>query len=217
MSTWISSRSVFCLFVALTCAACEGGGGGLFAPSSDPASGEPRRDSALPGAKLAEGALTLVPPNGFCIDRRSLQQSFAVIARCDSLGAERAPDAPLGLIAVSVTKPADPQVDLAAALTALVPQGAELLASRMTEDLALAHLRGPVPEDADPTHWRGLARVGSHLLALTAYAPRGGALSGETGARVLERLVRRTGDASASSRAVPTEPNSASFVRRSAN
>lgn len=40
---------------------------------------------------MANGALTLVAPEGFCIDKRSLKSSFALLARCDTLGTPMAP------------------------------------------------------------------------------------------------------------------------------
>ena len=73
---------------------------------SDTATPNARRNLALANAELADGALTLVPPAGFCVDKSTLRPSFAVVARCDSLGARQTVnDAPLGMIVVSVARP----------------------------------------------------------------------------------------------------------------
>lgn len=200
MSTWTFRRSILCLCLGLTVAACQrdGARGGLFAPNPDRAFDNPRRNAALPEAALAGGAITLSPPRGFCVDARSLGPGFAVVARCDSLGSRRAPpEAPLGMILVSVAAPSEPPSDLNAALTALMPRDVDVLDTRVTEALALKQLRGTTPAGADPRHWRGLARIGPHLLGLTAYAPTGGELAGDAGGRVLDMLVRDTRTATA--------------------
>ncbi len=166
---------------------------------SDTATPNARRNLALANAELADGALTLVPPAGFCVDKSTLRPSFAVVARCDSLGARQTVnDAPLGMIVVSVARPPSSQIDLGAVLDAIVTQEAEVLESREDETVALVHLRGPAPEGADSRYWRGLARIGPFLLGLTAYAPRGGRLSGAAGERLLSQMIRRTAEATGS-------------------
>jgi len=197
MSTWISERFRIVLCLCLVTAACEGSGG-FVSSNSGQGFANPRRDMSLQSADLAGGALTLTPPAGFCVDKRSLEPGFAIVARCDSLGA-RGPvrDAPLGMILVSVTGPTRSDVALGRALAALQPQGAETLETRVRDPVALAHLQGPTPEGIDRRHWRGLAQIGPHLLGLTAFAPTGGELSGPAGGRLLEQLVARTRDATA--------------------
>lgn len=196
MSTWTFRRSLLFLCLGLLTAACQKGGG-LFGSNPDRAVDNPRRDVALLQAELADGGLTLAPPRGYCVDKRSLQPRFAIVARCDSLGSRRArPDAPLGMILVSVSTPSELPADLDTTLSGLTPPGAEVLGRRSTEPLALIHLAGPTPDGADPRHWRGLARVGPHLLGLTAYGPTGGELAGDAGGRVLDLLARQTREAS---------------------
>ncbi len=199
MSTWTSRRSLFCLCLGFATAACEDDGGGVLGASSGNSFVNQRRDMALAAAELADGALTLVPPSGFCVDKGSLRRSFSVVARCDSLGARRSvADAPLGMIVVSVAEPPDRDLDLADALANLIPAGAQVLDRRNSDMLALLLLHGPVPDGADQRYWRGLARIGPHLLGFTAYAPTGGELAGASGGRVLEALVRQTREASQS-------------------
>ncbi len=212
MSTWTCKRVAFCLCLGLVMAACQQASGGFMSSTSGQRFDNPRRNMALPSAELVDGALTLAPPPGFCVDKRSLEPSFAIVARCDSLGARRAlpSDVPLGMILVSASLPAERGVDLARALARLQPPGAEILVKRVAGSLALMQLRGATPEGIDRRHWRALARIGPYLVGLTAFAPPGGELSGQEGGRVLSQLVESSESATAT-RAIaavtPSEPS----------
>lgn len=158
-----------------------------------------RPDVSLPEARLADGALAVVPPDGFCLDRRMLADDFAVLARCDSLGG-RVPETPppLGLLTVSVMA-AEAVEALSDLVVMALPAGSAVQARRETEGLALVQVAGaPVPRGADQLHWRGLGQIGPHLVSVAAYAPDGGSLADGRGADALTALVGQSRAASLS-------------------
>lgn len=193
MFTWICKPYGLCLCLVLT--ACSQTDGSPFA-SLGMGRAQPQR-AVLTAAELADGQLVLSPPDGFCIDRRSLRQAFALIARCDTLGGKQnVPAEPLAVILVSVAQSADQEARLSTVLDALVPSDAEVLERVQADDLALLRLRGPAPEGADPRQWRGTTRVGRNLLGFTLYAPVGGRAAGASGGRLVRVLAARTRQAS---------------------
>lgn len=151
-------------------------------------------NAALPEAKMAFGAVTLVPPRGFCIDRNSLDQQFALIARCDALGAPTAAvDAPIGVITVSLAAiPAEASLpapeDTAAALKL-----SDISSLQETENAVLFRAQGTAPvEGLSARHWRATARVGGQIMGLALYGPANGrAVSGE-GRAILTELIDGT-------------------------
>lgn len=195
MNTWTSKRSCAAVGLVLSLAACSEGGEGLSFLSGEATDAPSRRNVALLSAEMQRGAMTLVPPDGFCIDKRGLKQDFAVLARCDSLGGRGgAQDAPLGMILVSLT-PTEGRPDLPETLSALIPAETTVKSRRNTEDLALAHLDGTGPDGTDSLYWRGVAQVDQTLMALTAFAPDGGPFAEPGSGQRLESLVRRSHDA----------------------
>ena len=85
MITW-TSKSPFAALALLTLSACEGGQG--FSRGGSPVAEE----KPLRQAILADGAVQVVPPQGYCIDPKSLKSRFALMARCDALGPVPAED-----------------------------------------------------------------------------------------------------------------------------
>ena len=196
MNIWTCKRSCFSLVLVLMLPSCSGGGFAL--PSFDfgLGGGEFRRNVALVSAEMAEGQVKLVPPDGFCIDKRGLQQNFAVLARCDSLGGRGgAQDAMLGMITVAVT-PEEGDVVLGEFIADIVPANAEQLSDIAGDEMALVQLRGDVPSGADSTHWRGVTRASGHLLSVAAYAPMDGEFAGEAARNSLQQMASRTRAAS---------------------
>lgn len=196
MSTW-NCKAAAAGALLLVLGACEDGQGkGLLEGLG--AVGGKGADIALPRSQMANGAVTLVPPQGYCIDRRSLKQRFALLARCDTLGAPwSAGGAPLGFITVSVT-PADTD---AALPTAQDTQDAAKLsrieAQSTSADTLTFRAEGVPPvKDAAVTHWRGKARVGQHLIGVALYGPEGGRAVSAEGREIVLDLIRRTREAS---------------------
>ncbi len=192
MSTW-NCKAATAGVALLLLGACEGGqGAGLLDGLSTGAMG--KKNHALSQAQMANGAVTLLPPQGFCIDRRNLSQRFALLARCDTLGAPHSSrGAPLGIITVSVTPSA---------------AGAELPSAQQTADAAkLARVEGESrssdtvtfrAEGAPPIsgvgirHWRGKARVADQLIGIAFYGPEGGRAASADGREIVLDLIRRT-------------------------
>ncbi len=197
LRSWSNLRVLFALALAFALSACAEGGASFFGSSDQGTRAEPSRpNTALLSAEMAKGAIKLVPPDGFCIDRRGLRQNFAVLARCDSLGGRGgAQDAPLGLISVAITDAPDP-VDVQALLAGVVRPGTDVLKAQADGEFAVLHLQGVTPDGTDPRHWRGLTQIGSHLVGLSGYGPRDSPFAASDGARLMSVLAQRTQDAS---------------------
>ncbi|MCR8825315.1 hypothetical protein NTA49_02070 [Photobacterium sp. TY 1-4] len=177
-------------------AGCDTGGGATSAP--------------LRAASMANGEMILVAPEGFCIDRRSLKSSFALLARCDTLGdPDGAYGAPLGLITVSLsTIPANAAPISAAALQSALSDGS-VLDRIETADAVLLRVQGTAPtrEGLSATHWRGTGQVGSQRVGLAMYGAGDSAATGREGGRVLDRLMQRTrAQAAATAQAASATP-----------
>lgn len=163
------------------------------------AGGPSKQSNALNGVTMAQGAVSLTPPIGYCIDARSLRAEFALMARCDTLGARRvSKDAPLALITATLV-PLEPGAaapksnHLAAAL-----KSGNILQSRDKNGLALVQTRGATGlYGTDQRHWRGAFAVNGTLVGLALYAPEGGSASGKSGASILSDLAKRTSARSA--------------------
>ncbi|MEM6303673.1 MAG: hypothetical protein AAF744_03075 [Pseudomonadota bacterium] len=187
MNTW--SSSALLLSASLALSSC----GAVQLPSFGGADKAP-----LTRSLMASGAVTLVPPQGFCIDPRSLNQQFALMARCDTLGAPAAAGgAALALITVSfTTAPED-----AALPTALETADAAKLArvdAAKSENRAITFRAEGIPpvSDLDVTHWRGTARLGAHVMGVALYGPMGGRAISSEGREIINDLIRRTRAAS---------------------
>lgn len=168
MNIWNCKAPVAALALS-TLAGCEGG----FDTSFLDGFSLKQKDAALSQAKMAFGAVTLVAPSGFCIDKRSLQQQFAMMARCDTLGVPSAASgAPLGVITASFTPtlpgsalPTPVQTAAALGLTAIIDPFAD-----QTQVTFRATGAEALP-GASADHWRATARVGDQTIALALHGP----------------------------------------------
>ena len=96
MITW-TSKSPLAALAMLTLSACEGGQGFSFGGSPD------TPEKPLLQTALAGGAVQVVPPQGYCIDPKSLKRRFALMARCDALGLPDAVSAaPRGILTLAL-------------------------------------------------------------------------------------------------------------------
>ncbi len=200
MNTW-TSRVCAAVLTSLTLAGCEGG---LGLTGSDTA--------ALRTAPLGQGAVTLVAPSGFCIDTRSLRTQFALMARCDTLGADGAEDAPLALITATTATLTDPQTITPETLGA----NGETVVDRADRDgLMLVQLRGTPPNPAfRETYWRAAGQIGDQIVGLTLYEAQDSAPLGASAPRILAQTMQRTqeqtsayADAAADNSATPPDNN----------
>ncbi|MDW4498289.1 hypothetical protein R5H30_09890 [Sulfitobacter sp. D35] len=180
MNTWISRGVVFALS-AFGLAACE------TAPTNSGARSLPTQ------ALLANGAVLLVAPAGYCVDTRSKKDAFALLARCDTMGGETGAGVPLGVITATA---------LPATSDRALPDAAEFQATRgvrrVFEQFAgrsqtLVRAEGPAPAPGLSTlHWRGTTRVGGHMLAVAVYGPEGSAATGREGRQLAQQVMARS-------------------------
>jgi hypothetical protein len=175
------------------CDASQTDGGGLLANLVPP------QDAALPPVPLSQalmmrGQVTLVPPRGYCIDPESLSQSFALMARCDTMGAATGGNgAPIGVLTVSfarnVLNPDLPSAqDVATAFALAPPEN-----SRTAQDSVIFKTTGTAPTaDLSPDHWRAVAKVAGFTMGLALFGPEGRRAVSAEGAEVLQETITRT-------------------------
>lgn len=193
MSTWIS-RILSVAVLAVTLSGCDEASGLPF--SADFPSLAGTGSTRLAATRLADGAVTVVAPDGYCIDRRSVtrrgQSGFALIARCDTLGVRGSFDRyALAIITVTTMPRAPGTPDPTAAVLAQGAGETRVLERRSAGGAVLVRLAdGPHEIDGVArTHWRGAFAQGSQLVGLSLYAPEGSAALGSGGARLLGRIA----------------------------
>lgn len=144
-------------------------------------------------ATMAGGALTVVPPQGYCIDNRALGQRFALIARCDVISGEGLAAAPLSVITVSLS-PAPQGAPLPTpAVTASALGLSDVKDTRTKNNRVIFRANGPAPAQAlDGRHWRGTALVGGQIMGVALYGPAGQPPIGREGRDILADLIAGT-------------------------
>jgi len=202
MTTWTCKAGAAVIGLA-TLTACDAVNdvpllGKLAPPNDAPAEGETA--VALSQTQMANGAFTLVPPQGFCVDKSSLNQRFALLARCDTLGVPNGGGgAPVGILTVSVVPKG-----ISAALptpqeTADALKLARVDAVTSEVDAITFQAEGAPPiADMDITHWRGTIRIGTQVVSLALFGPKGGRAVTPEGREILNSLIRRSRAASTS-------------------
>ena len=179
MSTWISNPWTALAAMLLILAGCaetagDGEQRGSFLTSRGTGPFAPP-NHAMPSAGMMNGAILLAPPDGYCIDRRSFREDFALLASCDALGAPEGYGAvPPGLMTVAVVPVQEGEADDAMAAWTK-PDGARMLGSMRVRDVSLSQVTGGVSvPGAASDHWRGVARIGPYVLGVAAYRPARG-------------------------------------------
>ncbi|QFT58446.1 hypothetical protein FIU94_06360 [Sulfitobacter sp. THAF37] len=188
MTTW-TFKAPLAAMSMIALSACEGGQGANFFAGTLTADPKP-----LSQADMAGGAVTLVAPSGFCIDSASLKSRFALMARCDRLGAPSAAGAaPLGVITVSLSN-ADPGSPLPDPQTTGTAHGLTAISAVTGDDNSVIfRATGPAPTGAlDSRHWRGTALINGQMLGVALYGPEGDAETQEEGRDVISALLERT-------------------------
>lgn len=194
MTTWTSK-----LLIALGLASVLGGCEAMDTGTTLLAGLAPPEDAALPAVPLTQammmrGGVTLVPPAGYCIDPESLSQNFALMARCDNMGAATGGEgAPAGVLTVSLTRdllnpvlPTAQEVATAAGVGA--PEDA-----RESDTSIVFRAKGVAPSpDLSPTHWRSIAKVGKFTMGAALFGPEGRRAVSAEGASLLEEMISRT-------------------------
>jgi hypothetical protein len=192
MTTWICKGPLVAL--ALTAlAACEGGQGAGLLDGLGTTIGPKER--AFSQVNMAGGAVILKAPRGFCIDGHSLKQRFALMARCDKLGAPAAAAgaAPLGVITVSLSK-AVPNTGLPDPTVTATALGLSNVSDLSGDDTTVIfRATGPAPtEDLDEKHWRATALVNGQILGLALYGAKDGQEVSDEGREILTSVIERT-------------------------
>lgn len=196
MTTW-TCKGPLTAVALMFLTACEGGqAAGLLQRVTDimpTGLSAPSNDVALIQAAMAEGAVLLMPPKGYCIDADSLKPRFAIMARCDVLGFRDADlDAPLGLLTVSLS-PADS--DTLPDVAALADAGQLTQISDVNETKTGMTFRAegkpPVGGYAQ-SHWRRATVTGGYVLGLSLYGAKGSRVLQDEGRDLLIGLTRQT-------------------------
>jgi len=147
---------------------------------------------AVTQASLARGQVRVAAPDGYCIDPRSLRTRFALLGRCDTLGVRGFyNDRDLAIITAStLTVDAGTASPDAAALSA---QG-EVIRTEERGGLPLVQLRdGDTRIDGvSDTYWRTAIVLNDQLVSFVLYAPPDSPALGRDGARLLERAILAT-------------------------
>jgi hypothetical protein len=181
MNTW-TFRDLVCAGAILALASCdEIGGLGLSASSET---------RPLPSATLGRGAVALVPPTGYCVDARSLRQSFALMARCDTLGAKPVYGAPLAVITATATARTG---DSIITVDDLGNSDEKVIERTELDDITLIQVQGTPPSPAmRNVFWRAVGQIGDLAVGLAIYEAADGAQLGRQAPRLLVQTMRRT-------------------------
>lgn len=195
MSIW-TFRSLIALSAALLLLGCDELEGQLSSPFA--------ASRGLTQAPLAGGAVQLVAPVGYCVDRRSLRRSndggFALLARCDTMGgpsSSRRYD--LALMAVT-TRPAKPSTQpptIEGLVRAAAPS--RVIGRAGNRELPIVLLDGgpPIQPAVSSRHWRGAFLLNEQIIGVSLYAPEGSPALDRKGAELIGELAVRTRRASA--------------------
>ncbi len=190
MNIWTSKGSLAALSLFLL-TACDG------VPLTLP--GAPGASQALSQVSMAAGTVTLVAPQGYCIDKRSVRPRFALMARCDVLGASAAAalGAPIGIMTVSLAEANEAAPLPGPADTARAAGLTEVTDAVASDGVSLFRAVGPVPvEGLSPRHWRGTARVGGQILGVALYGPADSNVQTDEGRLITREVIERTQAAS---------------------
>ena len=146
-------------------------------------------------AQMVEGAVTLVPPSGYCIEPSSLTQEFALMARCDLLEVEgSSPVAPIGLITASFARN---HGDALNAADVAVANDATVIETLDNEGLSIVRAQTSTPPNGQaPTHFRATTKIHNVDLSLALFSPAESEAQGTAGASLLTNLVQSSKAAS---------------------
>ncbi len=199
MTTWIS-RSLLVLGLLWSLGACD-----EIDPDGTLRAGlTPPSDAALPAvplrqAQMMRGVVTLVPPDGYCIDPVSLSQSFALMARCDALNAATGGSgAPRGVMTVSFARTNGDAALPSAAQVATFARLAPPQQLRQSARSIIFRTSGAAPSaDLSMTHWRSVTQLGPVMMGAALFGPEGRRAISEEGADMLQEMITRTASKSA--------------------
>jgi nucleoside diphosphate kinase len=191
MNTGICKKTALGLTALMVLSACSEG------PVFDlmQKTGKAKPMPPLIKAQMVEGAVTLVPPLGYCIDPSSLTQTFALMARCDLLNAENgALDAPIGLITASLAKS---RGQLLSAADVAHASNANVVETLEKSGLKIVRAETLIPPNGlAKTHYRTTTQIDGFDLSLALFSPIESEAQGSLGASMLQNIVKTSQDAS---------------------
>lgn len=171
------------------------GGDGVFGFLSA-SGGEDERAEVRRRAVLFDGAIVVVPPQGYCIDARSLRDldrgRFVLLASCESLSGHRGQPVQPAVMTLTALPRADGAERPSAGQIAASMAPAEALETIDADGLSLVRLSAGgdrmLPGGA-PVYWRGGMQINGHVLGLAAYGPQGSDIGGAPGRELLIDLA----------------------------
>ena len=188
MSIWTCKVLAGALFLAL---------GSACVPVPELNSSNGALAEPLTTAKLSRG-LFVSTPDGYCLDRTSLTREFALIARCDKLGA-KGPSFGTPLAVITVTSPPDEVEATLPEADALIGDAESLLDSRRESKLQLVKISGSAPADGlSGRYWRAAGLVGNQVLGLAIYPVANGPDLDEEAVVLLRETFERSSETSIS-------------------
>lgn len=162
----------------------------------------PKPSETMTQVALAEGRVNLSAPGGFCVSPRSVKDtktgSFAMLARCDTLGAsDRAMFQSLAILTATTTPQEGSAAPSLEGLSKSVAP-AQITAKTTRDSIPMIRVKTqePVAEGLSPEHWRTALVINDQLVAFALYAPEGSQALKEDGADLLADLSTRTRTAS---------------------
>jgi hypothetical protein len=162
---------------------------------------------------LAQGDITLTAPRGYCVDERAVRSdqhnSFAVLARCDTLGVRGGfSTQDLALITVTtVTDPTGTQPDATSLAQSAKPAEVMKTQSLKGRPFVLLENANHNVNGASPRHWRSAFALNGHLVGLALYASEGSDILTAQGANLLSDLASKTIKASATPTLAAKKPD----------
>lgn len=190
MTTWISRAAGLALLTAAL-AGCDAKPMAFMA--NMPSFGK-KAKAPLTTAPLARGAVMLVAPDGYCIDPAALTSNFAMLARCDALGAENsATTMPFALIAVSVA-PMAADAKLPTAVELAAGKGLEQPSKPIEEDgyVIFPANGAPAATGLAGSHWRGATIVNGHMVGVALFRGADSPRISSEGAAIIESMIKKT-------------------------
>ena len=194
INTGICKKTVLGLATFLTLSACAEGTSFRLLEKAKDVTPEETPMVPLLKAQMATGAVTLVPPSGYCIEPSSLTQNFAAMARCDLLDIENgALDAPIGLLTVSVAKSKANGVSLDDIMNASGTTKVETMTEGGPE-VVRATIENP-PLGLPKTHLRTATKIAGHDLSLALFSPIESDAQSARGTSMLQNMIKASHDA----------------------
>ncbi|WP_412505606.1 hypothetical protein [Roseovarius sp. SYSU LYC5161] len=169
---------------------------------------------------LFGGEVMVAGPPGYCVDQGSLRRgpggSFVLLTGCDRVSGRPERGVQPAVMTVSVMpRPDAPLGSLSEELASSVAP-AKILERYEADEVSLVQLGeggDQLLPEGDPRYWRAVVEVKGHLTGLAVYGPRGSAVSGPEGRRLVLALAGSILDASTSDgvdRASTGEPETGS-------